>query len=99
MAVIFPFCGSISGFQLLYLVVKLYSVVAKAAEFQGRNLSNTRQLFRLQCVVRGKRNVMLHCLAWKFKTWFLKSIKKAFMNDWCPAWCEWASTPGKWWTL
>ena len=31
---------------------------------------------------------MLHCLTWKFKTWFPKFMKKTLMNNWCPAWCE-----------
>lgn len=38
MAVIFPFCRSISGFLFLYLALKLCPVAVEVSEFEGRNL-------------------------------------------------------------
>lgn len=38
MAVIFPFCQSISGFLFLYLALKLCPVAVEVSEFDGRNL-------------------------------------------------------------
>lgn len=60
MAVIFPFCRSISGFLFLYLALKLCPVAVEASEFDGRNLCNTRWL-ALQAATCCALD-MLHCL-------------------------------------